>query len=285
MILKQRLWIVLLFGLGVGILVVLASGLSGIEFLPGRPFFLSAEEQTLPLEELSFKSWNLVGLWKTFGLILLWVIFPLSIIYFIVSPEVRKVVIRRAVTMGLTAYAFFLLLKQCSDFEPLDMSNSSLAGTTLEGENPLSANFSPETAQIFTWIANVVFIALLALLIWYAIRWWSKRTSTLEELSAQASKVLDDIQAGEDLKDTVLRCYAEMSRILRQNRGISRDKGMTPRQFEDELKRYGLPGDEVRQLTRLFEMARYGDIVLGEQEQRKALACLEAIVHASMGNK
>ncbi len=283
MIVKQRLWIVLLFGLGVGILVVLASGLSAIEFLPGQPFFLPAEEQDIPLEELSIRSWNLVGLWKTFGLILLWVLFPLSIIYFIVSPEVRKVVIRRALTMGLTAYAFFLLLKQCSGFEPLDILNGPLAGTNLRDENSINANFSPQTTQILTWVANVVFIALLAGLIWYANRWWSRRTSTLQELSAEASKGLEDIQAGADLKDTVLQCYAEMSRILRQNRGISRDTAMTPRQFEDELQRYGLPGDEVRQLTRLFEMARYGDMTLGEQEQHQATECLQAIVQASGG--
>ncbi len=285
MFVKRRLWIVLLFGLGVGIVILLASGLSGLEFLPGQPFFLSAEEKDLPLENLSFKTWNLVGLWKTFGLVILWVIFPLSIIYFIISPEARKVVIRRAITMGLTAYAFFLLLKQCGDFEPLKAFEGPLAETTLGDENPIDPTFTPETAQIFTWIANIVFITVLALLIWFAIRWWSRRTSTLEELGAEASKVLEDIHAGADLKDTVLQCYAEMSRIVRQSKGIHREIAMTPRQFELELERYGLPGDDVRRLTRLFEMARYGKDPLGEKEQRQALACLEAIVQASGGIK
>ncbi len=285
MFVKRRLWIVLLFGLGVGIVILMASGLSGLEFLPGQPFFLSAEEKNLPLEDLSFKTWNLVGLWKTFGLVILWVIFPLSIIYFIISPEVRKVVIRRAITMGLTAYAFFLLLKQCGDFEPLKAFEGPLAGTTLGDETPIDPSFTPESAQIFTWIANVGFIAILALLIWFAVRWWSKRTSTLEVLGAEASKVLEDIHSGADLEDTVLQCYAEMSRIVRQSKGIRRESAMTPRQFELELERYGLPGDDVRHLTRLFEMARYGIDPLGEKEQRQALVSLEAIVQVSKGIK
>ncbi len=281
MLFEKRLWAVLLFVLGLGVLIILAGGLSGVEFLPGRPFFLSAEEQTLPLDELNFKSWNLVGLWKAFGLILLWVVFPLSMIYFIVSPDVRKTVIRRAATMGLTAYAFFLLMRQCSGFKPPDILGGSLADSALDTENSISANFSPETAQWLEWLANFLFIAVLAFMIWFVIQWWGKRGSTLQELSAEAGEALDDLQAGADLRDTVLHCYAEMSRVLHRGRGIRREQAMTPREFEQELGRLGLPGEEVQQLTRLFEMARYGDVQLGEREQRQALACLRAIVQAS----
>jgi len=274
----KRLWIIIFFGVGMGILILLASGLSEIQFLPGQPFFLSAEEQSLPLNELNFKSWNLVGLWKAFGYIILWVIFPLSIIYFIISSDVRKKVIQRAVTMGLTAYAFFFLLRQCRGVNPpklLDVMQSSAAQ---DGENLTNANFSPEITQWLEWISNVLFITVLALAIWFVIRWWRNRSSTIQDLRAEASYALDELKAGTDLKDTVLRCYAEMSRILRQSQGIQRGKAMTPREFEQELTHYGFPGGEVRQLTRLFELARYGDTQLGEPEQRQALACLSAIV-------
>ncbi len=283
MIAKNRFWIILFFALSVGLLIVLASSLTGIEFLPGQPFFLSAEEQTTPLKDLNFKTWNLVGLWNTFGVILLWVIFPLSIIYFIVSPEVRKAIIRRALKLGLTAYAFFLLLRQCEGFNPADMINSTMAGGVLEAENAISANFSPEVVPWFEWISYILFFAALIFGVWFVIRWWGKRLTPLDEITAEASKVLEELHAGADLKDTVLRYYAEMSRVLLQRKGIRRAHAMTPREFEIELEQYGLPRVEVQQLTRLFELARYGDAALGNQEHRQALACLEAIIEASGG--
>ena len=283
MITKRRFWIIIFFVLGVGILIVLSSSLTGVEFLPGQPFFLSAEEQAAPEEDFNFKTWNLVGLWKAFGVILLWVVFPLSIIYFSVSPEVRKAVIRRALTLGLTAYAFFLLLRQCDGFNPAKMLNRSLSEGALEAENAISANFSPDVVPWFEWIANIIFFAALAFLIWYGVRFLGKRRSPLEEISAEANKVLEELQGGADLKDTVLRCYAEMSRVLQQRKGVRRAQAMTPREFETELKGYGLPDIEVNQLTRLFEMARYGNTPLGEREHSQALACLEAIVEASRG--
>lgn len=283
MIMEKRLWAVVFFGLGVGVLIILASGLSGIEFSPGQPFFLSAEEKIAPFENLAFKSWNLVGLWKVFGLVLLWVLFPLSAIYFIVSPDARKTIIRRAMTMGLTAYAFFLLMRRCSGFKPPTLFDSSLADSVLEGENLISANFSPEAAQWLEWFANLLFIAVLIFVIWLGIRWWSRRSSTLQDLSDEASQALIDLQSGADLKDTVLRCYVEMNRVLRQGKGISRGKAMTPREFEHELARCGFPELEVRQLTHLFELVRYGGAQLGKQEQNQALACLSAIVEASKG--
>ena len=120
-------------------------------------------------------------------------------------------------------------------------------------------------------------------MIWFGVHLWGKRKSPLEEISAEANKVLDELQGGANLKDTVLRCYAEMSRVLQQRRGIRRARAMTPREFEIELMRYGLPDVEVNQLTRLFEMARYGNMPLGEREHSQALACLEAIIEASRG--
>ncbi|MBC8506275.1 MAG: DUF4129 domain-containing protein [Anaerolineales bacterium] len=285
MVSKSRFWIIIFFGLGVGILVILTSSLTGIEFMPGQPFFLSAEEQNAPLEDLNFKTWNLVGLWNTFGLILLWVIFPLSIIYFIVSPDVRKAVIRRALTLGLTAYAFFLLLRQCDGFNPADMLNSSIAEGAIDAENAISANFSPEVVPWFEWIGYILFFGAIVYAVWFGVRWWSKRISPLEEITAEANKILDDLHGGADLKDTVLRCYAEMSRVLQQRKGIRRSQAMTPREFEIELVGYSLPRDDVQQLTRLFEIARYGDATLGEQEYAQALACLEAIIEASDGKR
>ncbi len=259
-------------------LVLLAAGLSDVEFLPGQPFFLSAEEQQLPTDALGFKTWNLVGVWRIAAILLLWVLFPLSIIYFVISPEVRKKVLRRAVTLGLTGYALILLMRQCGRFTPGDLLNLDGIAETITNENAvLPSAFQPQTPQWLHWIANLVFIALLGYLAWVVMRWWNGRARTLAQVGAEAEEALNEIRAGVDLKDVVLRCYAEMVGVLQQNRGIKRGDAMTPREFEDELTQQGFPAPEVRQLTRLFELARYGGASLGKEEEAAALACLEAI--------
>jgi hypothetical protein len=246
--------------------------------LPGQLFFLPIEKRSLPLKELSLQTWNLVNLWKILSLVLLWILFPLSILYFIVSPEARKLVIRRAATMALTGYAFFLLLRQCSLVDPDDLLIGSGADISLRAKNSLEGTFSAQTAPWLAWLANLLFLTILIFIIWRVLRWWSQRRTTVTALGAEASQALDDLQTGADLEDTILRCYAQMSRVVSEQRNIQRKQAMTPREFEQELTRCGLPKEDVSELTRLFELSRYGDIKLGEQEKMQALTCLQAIV-------
>jgi hypothetical protein len=99
-------------------------------------------------------------------------------------------------------------------------------------------------------------------------------------LAGPAEEAIAAIRVGADLKDTVMRCYFEMGRVLREQRGISRDQAMTPREFEQYLAQEGLPRKPVGQLTRLFEMVRYGAKAVGKREELQAIDCLTAIVNA-----
>lgn len=281
MSLTKRFQMIFFLLVGMVLLTLIAASLSEVEFQPGQPFFLSKEDQSLPVDQLDFKTWNLVGIWKVFGLIILWVILPLSFIYFVVSPEARKTVIRRAITLGFSAYALFILLRQCSQVAPDELFNiDKLAETALEAGEPIEANFSPQTTELIEWIANIFFVALLAILAWRIIQWWANRSKTVDQIAAQAVDALEDIRAGVDLKDRILQCYAEMNRLLMQRRGVHRPKAITAREFESELEQLGLPGEQVRTLTRLFEKARYGGNQLGPVEQQEAEECLRVIASA-----
>lgn len=281
MIHKKRYQFIMLLIVGIGFLVLIVSNLSEIEFQAAQPFFLSREEQSLPVEQLSFMAWNLVGIWQVVGLIILWVILPISFLYFVVSPEMRKVVIRRAVTLGVSAYALFILLRQCSQIVPEDLFNvDQLAENALEAGESIEVNFSPQTTDALAVAANLIFVALMAILVYRIARWWIMRSKTLDHIAAQASDALDDLRAGIDLEDRILQCYVEMNQLLVQRRGIRRRQEMTAREFETELEGIGLPLEHVKTLTRLFEKARYGSDSLGETERMQAENCLLAIVDA-----
>jgi len=74
-----------------------------------------------------------------------------------------------------------------------------------------------------------------------------------------------------------------MARIVREQRGISRDSAKTTTEFAADLEGAGLPGEDVRRLTRLFESVRYGAKLTGEDEEREAVAALTAIARACRG--
>ena len=77
-----------------------------------------------------------------------------------------------------------------------------------------------------------------------------------------------------------MHCYQEMSRTVKQEKGIARETTMTAREFEAQLVGKGLPQESVETLTRLFERVRYGNLRPDAGEENLAFACLTEIVNA-----
>jgi hypothetical protein len=131
-------------------------------------------------------------------------------------------------------------------------------------------------------VASFVFSFLVVLVIlaglWFAWRLVRRPRDPLVGITRQARAALNDLQGGVDLRNVILRCYFEMCQVLNQQRGIQREQGMTPREFEGQLVGLGLPEEPVKQLTRLFESVRYGAREPDEQAERIAEGCLNAIV-------
>jgi len=109
---------------------------------------------------------------------------------------------------------------------------------------------------------------------------WRSSRVPQNEIVEIARSALGDLAAGRHWEDVVVRCYADMSRALRQQRGIERQEAMTPREFAARLEQAGFPAGAVRTLTHLFEMARYGSRQSGPAESQQAVAALEAIMQA-----
>ena len=100
----------------------------------------------------------------------------------------------------------------------------------------------------------------------------------LESLADEAQAALTSLSEGDSLENDIVSCYVQMSRILRDARGIERSRAMTPAEFQTELVRRGLPAEPVSQLTQLFEQVRYGRQAAGEAEQKRAAESLAAVV-------
>jgi hypothetical protein len=280
---QTRNWLTLLLGVVVVVAILLVSGLSGVELQPGQGFAVNGPgtEAGTPVSVLGINSDLLRTIFHVIGITLLVLLVP-SIIYAIITPDVLKRAIARAIYLAATMYALYLFFTRGGISKQIA---EALAGPSAGA--PLGASTIPSGMVLDppAWLTLVITVTILALAFNVAAVLWqrarlARRSSPLEMLAIEAQEAIQELRAGADLKDVVLRCYHEMSRVLNEERGLRRQEAMTPREFETILKEVGLPAPPVERLTQLFESVRYGANVPGEQEEKDALACLEAIVEA-----
>jgi hypothetical protein len=282
---RSRLRGLLALGITTVAIVILSAGLSEVDLLPGQSFFIEGE----PEAEVDFAPLPpghiLIALLRAVVSITL-LLLPVVVIYAILSPEFRKHVFKRLLSFLVLVAAADLLKRTWPDLfgweEGATFSVASVPAEPSLEMTPVRFIADPP-AWLVLAISLGVTLLLSALLVggvWFLRHRTRRSTGPLEQLAHEAEEALELLQAGSDLKDIVMRCYAEMSRTLDRERGIIRQESMTPREFEGRLVEVGLPGGPVHRLTRLFEQVRYGSKVADEREEEQALACLTAIVAA-----
>lgn len=126
------------------------------------------------------------------------------------------------------------------------------------------------------WIVVVIALLAVALLAWmfFKIVRWRPAQNNLDRSAAAAIKALEE---GGDISNVILRCYKEMADLLMSERGIEREDFLTPREFESSLVEKGVPAEPMHELTRLFELVRYGDKPIAETDRRVAIDSLREI--------
>lgn len=219
---------------------------------------------------------------------ILFICFPFAIIVVMLEPDLRKRVLRTILQLALLMLALALLVE--SQAEELELTDSGVGMQPQGEEAALADPMTPEAFEaenVASWIPWAISLALglLVALIAVAIvnvmrRSRAEETMPLDQLASRAEEAIADIESGGDLHDTILRCYAEMSRIVREERGIHRDRTVTAREFVDYLLRANLPSEPVDTLTQLFERARYSTREQSAEDQEKAIASLQAIAAA-----
>jgi hypothetical protein len=279
---RKRVWVFLACAIAIGAMILLSAGISELELQPGQPLprFRAGEDAMRPLPRFldSSLARHIVGLVYALAFLLI----PFSIVYLIVSPKAR----RRAIRTLLLVFCFVALLlfyprppaleEQVQVQPPTDLSGEGVLAPAVE----FMAN-PPQWAELGMAIGLALLLAAgLVGALWIMWQRGRRPETPLEQLAEEAEGAIGALQAGADLRDTVMRCYFEMSRVLREQQGLRRDVAMTPREFEQYLAEEGLPEEQVGRLTRLFEMVRYGAKVAGKREELEAIDCLTAILEA-----
>jgi hypothetical protein len=217
------------------------------------------------------------------------IVTPIMMIYMIVSPTARRRFLKILARSLPFILGFFLVIEFLKSLHATNSPNTpiSLGGlgnqsgqTGIPTPTPLIPGPSETAIVLISVILSLISVAIiggaLALL-------WRRRQDKITPnrlIARQAQSALDALQAGGDLKNTIIRCYYQMSAVINEQRGILRSQTMTPHEFEAYLSTNGLPGEPVHQLTHLFEEVRYGDQAVGPLEEQAALNSLTAIVEA-----
>jgi hypothetical protein len=278
MAIRKRLWIIFLAGLAVVAMILLSAGITGLELKPGRPLVLSDDgagraslpvgPNDSPLSELLRAAWRVMALACV-------ILLPFAILQFIISPDARRRIIRDAIrTLGFLFFYYLLAFGLSRQFGQA-AAEAAQASNAATPEAPIA--FTPPSEGV-VYSVSLGLIAAAAVGAWLLWRRLRPKPNPLNALAREAQAALADLRAGSDLKNTVIRCYYEMSQTLNRERGIQRQRDMTPREFEQRLTAAGLPSPYVHRITQLFEEARYSPKPPGEHEEREAVECLTAIV-------
>ena len=123
----------------------------------------------------------------------------------------------------------------------------------------------------------------LALVVWLALgdrlkEWLGARPAAgADPLAGAVEESLDDLRLEPDVRRAILRCYRRFELVLARSH-VPRRPWQTATEFMAEaLGRLPLPPDAVRQLTRLFEIARFSSEPLGAADRDAAWEALERI--------
>src|SRR5919199_591605 len=283
---RTHLWMLIFLGGAVIALMLLAAGLSGIELRPGEPYLLTGLLQLLRAfrGEERTETPGPLGASRVPLTFVVWLLLPILIGFLLVSRHAWRELLKRILSGFVLVIAFYVVMRALTDAYGLGATPESSAN----GRSPAPPGGGLPSLPVFVanppqWAVILVSLLLASLVfggLWLLWRRAPRQEDPLTMLAEEAQEALEGLRAGGDLKDTVMRCYVEMSGILSSQRGLARDTSMTPREFEQRLAAAGLRDEHIRELTLLFEKVRYGAKHPGEREEHEAMACLTAIVQA-----
>jgi hypothetical protein len=284
---RQKYFMISLAALALVGLVILTSGIATLD-LRNSPLYLPPEVEqasTTPLPgEIPEKSSDYIAILTLVFL----VIFPISLLYLLISPDARRRFLIQLIQVALIVFFLYFLSKSLRNiFSGLGLGLSGnliddLAATGLEVR--FLEPFKPRSPK---WLTELLSFGLAVGFIYFLYWLWRRfqlkelpQLTPAEKLVHSAQSALRRIDAGQNLRDVVLRCYFEMTQAVAEKRHLIRPENATPHEFIQNLERIGLPPEQVRRLTDLFEMVRYGHKVPGAPDRAEAVACLNAIVES-----
>ena len=278
---ENKRLILLLAVLALGALTVLAISLQAVPFREGQHFGQNGVTDIQAAPEEIDQIWVEVPLWKQ---IIVWGLAGLMLILIglLLSPEMRRRLLRIFFRVAFTFWAIYFLIKK-GIINP-NLFGGGEAPASQDTTVPLPVFEPPQVSPTFSYLISFAIALIWLVVIWLLYSGWKRYISLntkkpLDEIAKIARSSLNDLSSGRNSSDVIINCYLRMSDVVSDKRHLHRTTAMTPREFASHLEQAGLPGDAVTRLTRLFEGVRYGARKSGPQDINEAVSCLKTILH------
>lgn len=283
--LTPRLRFLLVTITGIGALVLLAASVSNLEFSAGYRLASPSSNRGLPFSLPQ----DLLDVLLAITFLIAPILMLVGVLYGLAASGFRARALLWFVWVGLLVAGLYYAMRLYPGMldhlprvaGPRDPVVVTPVATVVAGDlGEFEAN-SPAWAEPVVAIGVALLVSLgIVAGGWFVVRRLFRPASPADDLADEAHRALTALRAGADVRDTVMRCYFEMGRVLDQHYGLVRTEAMTPREFEQMLAGVDLPGAQVARLTRLFEMVRYGSRAATRVQEQEAVACLSAIAHS-----
>ncbi len=275
-----KIWVILLAFFALAGLVVLASGLSSVEF--DQPnlvrfdnlFRLSDITNPEDVPQFSWFRYFVIGM---FVLLFLVMLGP-------VRPQTSKGLLSLILRFFAFAFVVMMVINQLAKNKPTLFEDEQSLTPAANSNGELPQFTQPQvTSQWEILITFVIVIAIAALAIVLFNRFvdkWFQPKSGLGEFANIARSTLNDLSKNKESRNAIIRCYTRMNAAVNEHRGITREAAITPAEFAGQLEGAGLPSEAVHGLTRVFERVRYGGQNVSAEEIKEAKNCLTSILKA-----
>ena len=282
----NKLWIILVAVLALGALMALAVGLENIPFREAQPFGREEAPSSARINPIDLINAVMsIPLKTQLGI---WVLFVMLFVFIgmLMSPEMRKRLIKIAIRVAITYWALWILFTRYRDvLAQIGLNLAPLGETPNVPSNgaPAPVFTPPPAASWISYLVSFGVVALMIVVIWKLNALWKELNapvdlSPMQKLAGIARSSLRDLSAGRDSTDVIMNCYYRMSDTVLEKKNMDRSASMTPSEFASQLENAGLPSDAVRRLTRLFESVRYGGHKSDPVAVNEAVTCLTTIV-------
>ncbi len=292
----ERLLMYLLAFAACAAIVLVAASIGSLEFRGGvniksadgavsSPAFVGAAPQGNGLE-IGFRIFFIALL--TVGCV--------SLVLAIIIKQHRRSLLAAVIAVAVVLAALFIwnphgrdsgdrLVRPADQSEPLGAARP-LPGGSADGINPkevVTSHLSPAA----TVAGSLALAAVVALSVWAVLRRRAadENESPFDEVGRETDEAVSDLRETDDARAVIIRYYARMVAIARKTSSLGYADSMTPRELGAELRRLGFPADGVEKLTRLFELVRYGEKCLSEEDEASGLDALTTISDFSIRQK
>lgn len=282
----HKFWIILLSAVALLALTELAIGMKNMKFREAQKFAQRDIGETNNTITSLLNSVTSVPL-ETQLVVLTLIVGMLVLVGVLLSPELRKRLLRAVIRGVLTFVVVYLIFMRFQgnalDNVVLGAPAAGIGPALPPGGNPAPVYIPP---QIPAWVSYAVSFGITALLVFVAWRayliWKALNIPTVDTSRNQLARIarasLNDLTSGLNSSDVIMNCYYRMSEVVAHKKRLDRKDSMTPGEFAARLEQAGLPAEDVHTLTRLFESVRYGGYRTSPKMVNEAVACLTTIL-------